>query len=419
MSKLASSDFMDADTIQSPFDYYAAARKEAPVYKLPKSPVPGQDVYLVTRFEDIQRIVQDWRTFSNRFGFLMGGKDRGDPEIQEIVKDAVPTVDVLLTQDPPLHRTYRAVINKEFSFRKVEQMDEYIRGICDTLIDQFIDSGKCDFFHDFAVPLPMYVISDKLGIPRSDMDLFKRWTTDAVANIGRLKGRDAALRSARSAIEMQAYFLRLIDERRASPGEDLISALAGATFNDERPLTREEVLSFILSVLVAGNETATNALAGGMVYFLRDPQGPDRFAADPSLIPNAVDEILRLEASTKHMWRVVTEDTEVAGTRLPAGAVLLLSYDSANRDETVFPEPNRCDFARPNAADHLSFGAGIHHCLGALVARKELAIAFERLFARLEDIQITDEQPLTYVLSILHRGYEHLNLSFRPRSAGG
>jgi cytochrome P450 len=415
MSKLQSADFMDAETVQCPFDFYEAARTEAPVYKLPRSPVPGQDVYLVTRYDLIQSVVMDWRTYSNRFGFLMGGKDRADPEVQEIVKDAVPTADVLLTQDPPLHRSFRAIANQEFTFRKVEQMDGYIRQVCDDLIDKFIDAGSCDFFHDFAVPLPMYLISDKLGIPRSDMDLFKRWTTDSVSNIGRMSGRDAVIRSARSSMEMQRYFVGLLDERRGGSGEDLITAVANAKFEGERLLTTGEALGIILSVLVAGNETATNCLSGGMVYFIRDPAGVERFVADPSLIPNAVDEILRLEAPTKHMWRVVTTDTELAGVPLPAGAVLLLSYDSANRDPAVFPDPNRCDFARANASEHLSFGAGIHRCIGALVARKEMAIAYERLFARLTDIQVADKEPLTYLSSILHRGYQHLNLTFRAR----
>jgi len=417
MSKLQSADFMDPETIQSPFEFYAAARAEAPVYKLPKSPVPGQDVYLVTRYDLIQSVIQNWRTFSNRFGHLMAGKDRADPEIREIVKDSVGSVDVLLTQDPPLHRGFRAIAAQEFTLRKVEQMDAYVRKICDDLIDQFIDAGRCDFFREFAIPLPMYVISDRLGIPRSDLELFKRWTTDAVSNIGRMKGRDAALSAARSSMEMQRYFLQLMEERRAAPGDDLISAVATARFNDERPLTSGEALSIILSIMVAGNETATNALAGGMVHFIRDPQGPERFAADPSLIPNAVEEILRLEASTKHMWRVVATDTELGGVPLLAGSVLLLSYDAANHDPAAFPEPMRCEFHRENASAHLSFGAGIHHCLGALLARKELTIAFERLHARLTDIVIADTVPLTYIPSILHRGFEHLHLTFRPRNA--
>jgi cytochrome P450 len=416
MSKLQSADFMDPETIQSPFEFYAAARSEAPVYKLPKSPVSGQDVYLVTRYDLIESIIQDWRTYSNRFGHLMAGKDRADPEIREIVKDSVGSVDVLLTQDPPLHRGFRAIAQQEFTLRKVEQMDAYIRQICDELIDQFIDAGRCDFFRAFAVPLPMYVISDRLGIPRSDLDLFKRWTTDAVSNIGRMKGRDAALRAAHSSMEMQRYFLQKLEERRACPGEDLISTVATARFNDERLLTMAEALSIILSIMVAGNETATNALAGGMVHFIRDPEGTERFAADPSLIPNAVEEILRLEAPTKHMWRVVTTETVLGGVQLPAGALLLLSYDAANRDDAVFHEPMRCDFQRENASSHLSFGAGIHHCLGAVLARKELTVAFERLFARLTDIEVIDEA-LTYVPSILHRGFEHLNLTFRRRGA--
>jgi cytochrome P450 len=167
---------------------------------------------------------------------------------------------------------------------------------------------------------------------------------------------------------------------------------------------------------VAGNETARNALAGGMVYILSQPGMQERFAADPSLVPNAVEEILRLEAPTKHMWRVVTKDTELAGVAIPAGSALLLSYDAANRDEAKFPDGESCLFDRPNAAEHMSFGGGLHFCVGALLARKEMAIAYQRLFARLANIRLApDHKPLRYFESILHRGFEQLHLNFEKR----
>jgi cytochrome P450 len=215
---------------------------------------------------------------------------------------------------------------------------------------------------------------------------------------------------------MQQYFAAAIEARRQTPTGDVISDLANAMFQNERPLTTPEILSILQQLLVAGNETTTNALAGGMVYIISEPGAAERFAADPSLIPNAVEEILRLEAPTKHMWRVVTTDTELGGVALPAGAVLLLSYDAGNRDEAAFPDGEACRFDRANAAEHLSFGGGIHACLGALLSRKEMTIAYERLFSRLQNIRLAaDQEPLRYFESILHRGFESLHLEFEPR----
>ena len=414
---LAKHDFMDPETVQCPFHFYAAARAVAPVYKLPKSPAPGTDVYLVTRYDVIQAVQRDWRTFSNRFGHLMGGRSRQDTEIAAILAEGYPTAETLLTQDPPTQRNYRTLLTKSFSVARVEQMTSYITQICDELISKFIDKGECDFFADFAVPLPLYVVADLLGVPRDDIDKFKRWSDDGIANIGRMKGHDVALRSARSSVEMQKYFAAIFEQRRLDPRDDIISDLAQAKYQNERPLTVSEALSLILAVVVAGNETARNAMAGGMVYIISEPGAQDRFAADPSLVPNAVEEILRLEAPTKHMWRVVTTDTELGGVAVPAGSALLLSYDAANRDELKFPDGETCVFARDNAAEHLSFGAGIHFCIGALLARKEMTIAYQRLFARLKDIRLAkDHEPLRYLESILHRGFETLKLEFERRA---
>jgi cytochrome P450 len=413
MSELSHREFMGADTLQCPFPFYAAARAEAPVYRLPNSPVPDTDVYLVTRYDLIQAVLRDWRTYSNRFGALMGRGAARDPEVEAILAEGYPPVETMLTQDPPIQRAYRGLATKAFGLAR---MDGYITQICDELIDGFIERGRCDFFAEFAIPLPVFVIADQLGVPRSDIDRFKRWSDDAIATIGRMKGREAVLRGARSQVEMQQYFAAAIEARRQTPRDDVISDLANASFQGERPLTTPEILSILQQLLVAGNETTTNALAGGMVYIIDEPGAVERIAADPSLIPNAVEEILRLEAPTKHMWRVVTTYTELGGTALPAGAALLLSYDAGNRDEAVFADGDKCQFDRANAIEHLSFGGGIHACLGALLSRKEMKIAYERLFARLTNIRLApDREPPRYFESILHRGFESLHLQFDQR----
>ena len=413
---LATADLLDPATIQCPFHFYATAREEAPVLKLPRSPVPGSDIYLVTSYELISKVLPDWRRFSNRFANLMGGMSNDDPEIAAIRAEGWDPVPTMLTEDPPLQRKYRSLVTKAFSASRVEGMEDYITQICDELIDKLIGKGECDFFADFAIPLPIYVIADQLGVERSDLPKFKAWTSASIASIGRTKGREALVEAAKSNIEMQKYFAAIIEERRVNPRDDIISELANAKFEGERLLTMAEMLSILQQLLVAGNETTTNALAGGLVHILDQPGMTEHFRTHPEALPNAVEEILRLEAPTKAMWRIVTEDSELGGVQIPAGSGLLLSYDAANRDEAHFPDGETCDFARENASTHFSFGFGTHACVGAMLSRKQMAIAYERLFSRLKDIRLAQPRDeLKYLESILHRGFQGLRIAYEPR----
>lgn len=407
-------DFLDPETVECPFDYYAWARAEAPVYRLPNSPVPGiDDVYLVTPYALVDEVVRDWKRFSNKFGSILGRSGVIDEEMKAIQAQGYGDTPTMLTQDPPAQRHYRALVNKAFSARRVKSMEDYIRQICTELIDGFIDDGECDFFEAFAVPLPVYVIADQLGVKREDLPKFQKWSDDVIANLGHMQGREAQLEAARSVVALQHYFADIVEQRRAAPKDDVISVIANGLYDDERLLTMSECLSIIQQLLVAGNETTRNALAAGIVYVVEQPGMAQGFAADPSLIPNAVEEIVRLEAPTKHMWRIVNEDTTLGGFALSKGDVLLLSYDSANHDERKFPDPETCAFARDNAGDHLSFGFGIHFCVGAALARAEMAIGFEESFTRLKNIRLTEgKNDLRHIVSMMHRGYQRLHISF-------
>ena len=409
-------DFLDPETIECPFPYYGWARAEAPVYRLPNSPVPGiDDVYLVTPYELVDEAIRDWRRFSSKFGSVLSGSVVIDKEIEEIQAEGFGDTPTMLTQDPPEQRHYRALVNKAFSARRVKGMEAYIRQICTELIDGFIDDGECDFFEAFAVPLPVYVIADQLGVPRADLPKFQKWSDDVIANLGHMLGREAQLEAARSIVALQHYFANIVNQRRANPKDDVISVIANGLYNDERLLNMSECLSIIQQLLVAGNETTRNALAAGMVYTIDQPSISERFVGDPTLLPNAVEEVLRLETPSKVMWRIVTEDTSLGGFPLKKGDVLLLSYDSANHDDQQFEAPDSCAFARPNAGDHLSFGRGIHFCVGATLARAEMVIGLECLLSRLKNIHLTPgKNDLRHLVSMMHRGYQQLHLSFDP-----
>jgi cytochrome P450 len=418
VSASSTADFLAPQTLQRPFEFYAAARRDAPVHKLPKSPIEQGDVWLVCAYSLIQQVLRDWRTYSNRFGHLMGrGGTAADAEVAAIEAQGYPQVNTMLTEDPPAQRRFRGLVTKAFGMTRVARMGAYIESICDELIDEFIDDGECDFFGDFAVPLPIYIIADQIGVPRSDLPLLKRISDDVVAGLGRMKGREGTLRSARARVELQHYFAAVIEQVRRVPRDNIISELANTRMENGELLAMPEALSILQQILVAGNETTTNAIAGGLVYLMEHPGTAERLHADPALIPNAVEEILRLESPTKHMWRIVTCDTELGGFRLPAGATLLLSYDAANRDEAVFADAETCRFDRQNADKHLSFGGGIHACVGAQLARKEMTIAYQRLFARLTHVRLADgHAPLRYIESILHRGLTGLRIRFDPRT---
>lgn len=416
-SILNQKDFLEADTIQCPFDFYEALRAEAPVFELPRSPIPGRRVLLVSKYRLIrEEILPRWQTFSNRFGALMG-RSSEDPEIRSILAKGYPGVETMLTQDPPLQRQYRTLVSPLFAPRRVAAMEENIARMANDLIDRFEAKGQADFLAEFSVPLPIYVIADAIGVPPEDHGRVKIWANAAIAAISQMKGREAAIDGARASVEMQHYLADLIEQRRAEPRDDVISSLVAAEFNRERPLTVPEMLSILSQLMIAGHETTTNALGGGLVYILNEPGAAQRFIANPDLLTNAVEEILRLEASTKGMWRIVTEDSMIGDFAVKAGDILFLSYDAGNRDEEIFSDGDRCLFDRTNAKDHLSFGGGLHTCVGSQLARRQMQIAFELLLKRLPNLHLTPgENDFRYLESMLHRGFTGLQISFDPVS---
>jgi cytochrome P450 len=411
MKPLSSFDFFDPKVAEDPYEFYAALRREAPVY-----PVPGLGFYLVTRYDDVVAVLKQPELFSNRFAQAMQGRTGGPrTELLEIWKQGWMPVDTLLTNDPPSHTRFRSLVNKAFSARRVAGMDPQIRGIANDLVDAFASAGQVELVRQFAVPLPLTVIADQLGVPREDMPRFKKWSDDAVAPLGQMISPERELECARSVVESQHYFAARLEERKAKPREDVLTDLVTARVEGERPLDTAESLSILQQVLVAGNETTTHLIAAAMLLLLRHPDQLERVRRDPSLVPNLVEEVLRLESPVQGMWRVATQATEIAGVSVPAGAFLMLRYAAANRDETRFPDPDRFDVGRENARTHLAFGLGIHFCIGAALARKEGAVAFETLLSRLGSIRLAEgKNDFAHAPSILLRGLTALHLEVEP-----
>jgi cytochrome P450 len=414
---LAKTHPFDPAVLESPWEYYRALRAQAPVFR---DPFTG--IVHVASYERVMEVVRDFETYSNRFAPSMGGGALAaladDPELAELASRSYPGVDTMLTADPPEHRRFRGLVNKAFTPRRVDALEPSIAALADELIDAFAGAGRFEVLSQFSVLLPLTVIADQLGVPRSDLPKFKRWTDGFTAQLSGMASGEGMKEAVRRIFEFQQYFAARVEEARAAPRDDIISDLVRARLEGERPLDTPETLSILQQLLVAGNETTASAIAEGLLLLVQHPDQQALVRADPGLIPNLVEEVLRLATPTTNMWRKVAKDALLGGVAIPAGSMLLLRFASANRDERVFPEPDRFDVRRPNAGDHLSFGHGIHFCLGAALARKEMQLAFRALLSRLDDLRLAPGAPEPrHKPSVLLRGLGELHLEFEARAS--
>ncbi len=404
---LSDYDFFDPEVIESPFDFYEAARRESPVYRLPNT-----NIYFVSRYAEVREALKRTDDFSNDFQDQLNVPLK-NPEAEAIYAEGWQTADTLLTLDPPRHRVYRSLLNKVFSQKRVDGMQAYMEQIVNELIDEWIDDGEVDLLNRFCVPFPIYVIADQLGVPREDIEFFRHVSDCFGSRLSGFADADKEVEDARAIVAFQKYFVEKIEKLRQSPQDNIISDLAQARIDDDRLLTTEELLSILQQLLVAGNETSRASIAGGVLNLIQNPEQLDQLREDPSLISNAVEEILRLETPSCGLWRRVTRDTQLGGVEVPGGSMLMVRFASANRDEKVFEKPESMQVCRHNAGDNLAFGQGVHFCLGAQLARKELQVAFGALLARTDNWRLSPSQNnLRHWPNMILRGLEQLHIQF-------
>jgi cytochrome P450 len=403
-------DFFAAEVLADPFAAYRQALIESPVYA-----VPGTGVTMVLSYALVAEAAARVEDFSNDFGVILAGTRSADPEVAAVLDKGWPMRDTLLTADPPDHTRFRKLVNLAFSMKRVDALEAHVRAIVTALIDGFIDRGSCDFVAEFAMPLPVQLITEQIGIDRTDFATVKRWSDAFADRLGGMISHERELECAADVVEFQHAMKARIDERRAAPRDDLLSDLVNAQVDGERPLDDAELLSILQQLMVAGNETTTSALAGGLVQLIRHPDQAEKVRANPALIRNMVEEVLRTESPTAGLWRVVRHDTELGGVPLKAGSMLMLRFAAANRDPARFENPDLFDVERRNANSHIAFGRGIHMCVGNMLSRKEMAVAFDELLKRLDRIAIPDEAALTYPPNRLLRGLSALPISFGAR----
>jgi len=400
---------LSPENAENPYPFYRAMREQAPVYR-----VPELGFFIVSHYDDIMHVLHNEEIFSSNSPAGPGvGATPPTSELRAIMERGYPPVNTLLTNDPPAHTRFRALVNKAFTPRRVATLEPSVRAIANQLIDAFIDAGRVELVSQFAVGLPLTVIAGALGVPHSDMASFKRWSDDSVAPLGGMIGYERQLECARSIVEFQHYFAARLEERRSAPRDDLLTDLLNARLDGSEPLSMPEMLSILQQLLVAGNETTTNLIASAMMLLLDHPDQLAAVSADHSLMPNLIEEALRMESPVQGLFRVAKIDTEVGGVAIPAGSRLVVMYASGNRDEAEFAGADRFDIRRANARDHLAFGHGVHFCLGAALARVEGRIAFETLVTRLRNLRLdSDRAHLRHTPSFILRGLIALPLRF-------
>ena len=409
---ITSVNMVSPEVLECPYPYYKRVREEAPVHQTPLG------FWAVSRYEDVLSVVRNPEHFSS-LSQSNSFATPPPPEVIEISKQGYPRVNTLLSNDPPSHTQFRNLVNKAFLPKRVAQLEDSIRAIATDLLEKFVNDGKVDLVTQFAVGLPLTVIADALGVDRADMPKFKKWSDDSVAPLSGLLTPEQQIECAHSRIELQKYMVERIKEREVELRDDLLSDLVKARFDSgERAgegMTIPEMLDVISQLLVAGNETTTKLIAAATLMLIENPDQMAKVRADFSLIPNLIEEALRMEAPVQMLPRFTTDDVVVGGVAIPKGSIVMAMYGCANRDEAKYPDADRFNVERDNARTQLAFGQGPHFCVGAALARSEARIAFELLLSRLNNIALAPvEEPTHRELSMTLRGLSNLHLTFTP-----
>jgi cytochrome P450 len=374
----------------NPYPMYALMRENGGLL-----PIAERNLVNVFRYEDVRTVLTDHKRFSSAFSANLATSS-------------------MVTMDPPRHTELRSLVSRAFTPRTISALEPRIRQLTNELLDQVIERGQFDLVKDLAEPLPVMVIAELLGIPLRDRIQFKHWSDVVVASADQvLTGKPADAANVKAQQEMAAYFRQIIAERRTQPQDDLISQLLAAELDGER-LSEQEILNFCWLLLVAGNETTTNLISGAVITLLEHPDALRQLRAQPELLPTAIEELLRYRSPVQAMFRVATQDVELAGQTIPAGSMVIAWIGSANRDETVFADADQVVLTRdPNP--HIGFGHGIHFCLGAPLARLEARVVMGAMLERLHDLARADEAPLEPVDGFMIMGVKLLPLSFRAQ----
>ena len=388
-----------------PHAYLAYLRRHDPVHWQDEPGGPG--FWAVTRYDDCVTVNRDYERFSSAAQGTMPFEMGAD----EIAQQSL----MMLNMDPPLHTRYRRLVNKGFTPRMVRDLEESIHRATDAIIDEVIETGGPTSSPQISAELPLQVIAELLGVPQEDRHRMFEWSNRMVGNEDP-EYQDQQELALTSAMELYAYAAELFAKKRIDPHADLMSALTTVEIEGER-LSDMELELFFLLLTVAGNETTRNLMSGAMHAFFQYPDQWQRLLADRSLLPTAVDEMLRFVTPVMNFRRTAMVDTELSGTRIAAGDKVVFFHASANRDEDIFTDPDTFDIGRdPNP--HIAFGGGgPHFCLGTNLARMEIRVMYEHLLDRMPDIRQDGE--VQRLQSQFINGVKHIPVAFTPSARVG
>ena len=382
----------------------------APVYWAEKD-----QLWVITRFADVSYVSKNQPLFTS---------DQG-------VRPAVDTRLGLIDEPEPRHGHLRAMINRGFTPRMVKKLEETFLEIATESIDAVAKKGECDFVESIAVPLPLLLIAEMMGIHKKDRKRFHAWSDAMIAGDGNFDNPEIMAAAGHAFVEYSSYLTDILEARRREPQDDLVSILVGAhdegllgTFEnrenmtelagfDQGALANDELIMLLTLLMVAGNETTRNGISGGMQLLIENPDQRQRLIDDPELTPAAVEEMLRLVSPVHSFARTITEDTELHGEKLLAGQKVLIVYPSANRDPREFENPDVFDIDRNPS--HMAFGLGSHFCMGANLARMEMRVAFREVLRRLPDMEFSEGGPVITPSSLV-RTCAEMKVRFTPES---
>src|SRR5438067_353344 len=358
------------------WDVYRWLRDEHPVYH-----DAGRGEYVLSRFDDVWRAVNDWESFSS------------------VVAEAENFLPQMIYIDPPRHTELRALVSRAFTPKRVAEIEPLTRSVARSLVEKIAEQGSCELQHEYASLIPSVVIAKMIGVPEEHIEEFRSWTESFLE----IQGPEDYLESLG---KCYGLFAELLAAVRNQPAEDLMSALLAAEVDGQR-LTDEELLGFCFLLVLAGNDTTSTLIGNGIVLLARHPEQLALLLRDPSRWPNAVEEMNRIESPTQVLPRTTTRDVELHGATIPAGSRVMLIWGSANHDDRVFPDPERFDVTR-SITKQLAFGHGVHYCLGANLARLEARVAMEEWHARFPDYELASTP--RRITSIWARGFGDIPL---------
>ncbi len=393
---------LDPEVLADPYPLYHRLRAEDPVHW-----DPYLHAWVVTRYADVVTVFQ--RFSADRTPTPEGLAALG---LETLAPIARVMVRQMLFLDPPAHGRLRGLASKAFTPRRVEALRSHVQAITDGLLDsaRAVGAGRMDLIADLAYPLPAIVTAEMLGVPASDRDQLKAWSEDFAEVLGNFQHNpDRAPRVLRSVAEMGAYFRDAVRDHRVRPRDDLISAFLAAEQDGDR-LSEEEIVANLIVVMVGGQETTTNLIGNGLLTLLRHPDELEKLRADLSLIPSAVEELLRYESPSQHTARLAPDDVELGGKHIRKRQAVIVVMGAANRDPERFPDPDRLDLARTDNR-HVAFAWAAHFCFGAPLARLEGQIAFDTVLRRLPDLRL-EPSPLVWRENLGLRGLTALPVAF-------